>query len=144
MVVFKLAGIPEVVEIKEDESIVDNMGEEEEEIDYENDMVYKNMNSEDVDEEFQFEEGGEMIGEISNIDEDNPLSTILNDGTSDQENESHVSEEESEHSIISLPVERYCAVVKLKNKFSFFDRSTGTKSIDIRVSYLLKYIRRYV
>lgn len=99
----------------------------EDDVDYENDALY-NMPAEDVGEEFDFEEG-EMMGEMSAIGEDNTSLTIRSD-ISSKEKESHVSKKVSEDSIISLPIQPYCAVVKLKNKFSFFDRNTGTLCVD--------------
>lgn len=129
---FQLTGRPEVVDIKRNDSVVEAVGEEEEEeeevyMDFEN----NEMPSEEVGEEFQFDEG-EMIEEMSTVDENNALSTIRSMDGSEQEK---ISDEVSEHSIISLPIKPYCAVVKLKNKFSFFDRYTNTKHIDMRVRH---------
>lgn len=107
--------------------MVEAMGEEEEDVymDFEN----NGMPPEESGEEFHFEED-ETIEEMSIVDENNVLSTIRDAEAPEQEKE---PEEVTEHSVKSLPIKRYCAVVKLKNKFSFFDRYINTKNIDMRV-----------
>lgn len=113
--------------------MVDTIDEEDKEhMDFENNKVYKNITEfEEVGEEFQLEED-EMIGEMSEIGENSVLSTIRDVDAPEQEKE---LDEVSEQSIKSLPIKPYCAVVKLKNKFNFFNRYTKTKDIDTRVRH---------
>lgn len=141
---FQFIGKPEIIEIKRNDSMVEDMGEEEEDDAY---MDFENneMPSEEVGEEFHFDEG-EMIGEMSTVEDNNVSSTIRSADDPEQEKE---SDKVSEHSIQSLPIKPYCAVVKLKNKFSFFDRNTNTKSIDMRVrhkntTYIYKLVPTYL
>lgn len=52
--------------------------------------------------------------------------------------------EESVETIQSLPIAKLCVVVKLKNKFNFFDRFVQTKIISSRVRLLSKNIMLYI
>lgn len=104
-------------------------GEEEEYIDpLALDLNVEDLQSaEDVNEEFM-DENMEM-GEEGEVES---LSTDLNN-VLDEEIESRVVKKVSEDSFLSLPVTKLCTVVKLKNKFNFFDRASQTKKILMRV-----------
>jgi len=82
---------------------------------------------EEANEEFMHEnlEMGEE-GEVESISTD--LKNVP-----DEEIESRVLKKVSEDSFLSLPVTKLCTVVKLKNKFNFFDRVSQTKKILMRV-----------
>lgn len=80
---------------------------------------------EDVDEEL-VDENMEMEGEVESL-----LTDLKNEP--EEEIESHLSKKVSDESFLSLPVTKLCTVVKLKNKFNFFDRVSQTKKIIMRV-----------
>jgi len=86
------------------------------------------LSVEDVNEEFM-DENMEMGEEGEEEDLLTDLKTEL-----EEEDESQIKKKkESEESFLSLPVTKLCTVVKLKNKFNFFDRISQTKKILMRV-----------
>lgn len=58
---------------------------------------------------------------------------VLKVGPKPKKDARTVTKEESMMSLTSLPVKRSCVVVKLKNKFNFFDRFTQTRKIVSKV-----------
>ncbi|XP_026821468.1 dynein intermediate chain 1, axonemal-like [Rhopalosiphum maidis] len=118
--------------LEENETVGENTIEEVEEEQYINPLVLNENDDElqsveDVNEEFM-DENMEM-GEEG---EEEDLSIDLKDEP-EEEKESHkVKKKVSEESFLSLPVTKYCSVVKLKNKFNFFDRVSQTKKILMR------------
>ncbi|XP_060855178.1 dynein intermediate chain 2, ciliary-like [Metopolophium dirhodum] len=114
-----------------DEIMGENITEEGEEEEYIDplalDLNIDDLQSvEDVNEEFLHEnmEMGEE-GEVESI-----LTDLKNEP--EEEIESRVVKKVSEESFLSLPVTKLCTVVKLKNKFNFFDRVSQTKKILMR------------
>lgn len=130
---FYFKGKPENLAIDDNESIVENIIEEVEEEQYikplELDVIDEELLSvEDVNEEFM-DENMEMGEEGEEEDLLTDLKTEL-----EEEDESQIKKKkESEESFLSLPVTKLCTVVKLKNKFNFFDRISQTKKILMRV-----------
>ncbi|XP_001950034.2 dynein intermediate chain 2, ciliary-like [Acyrthosiphon pisum] len=114
-----------------DEIMGENITEEGEEEEYIDplalDLNIDDVESvEDVNEEFMHEnmEVGEE-GEVESISTD-----LKNEP--EEEIESRVLKKVSDESFLSLPVTKLCTVVKLKNKFNFFDRVSQTKKILMR------------
>lgn len=112
--------------------MVENITEEGEEEEYIDplalDLDIDDLESvEDVNEEFMHEniEMGDE-GEVESI-----LTDLKN--VPEEEIESKVIKKVSDESFLSLPVTKLCTVVKLKNKFNFFDRVSQTKKILMRV-----------
>ena len=108
---------------------------EEEEKDEENyiDPLGLDLNNEDlqsaeiVNEEFMDE--NMVMGEEG---EEESISTDLKNEP-EEEIELRVLKKVSEDSFLSLPVTKLCTVMKLKNKFNFFDRVSQTKKVLMRV-----------
>lgn len=65
--------------------------------------------------------------------EEKSPSMILKVGPKPKKDGRTIAKEESMISLTSLPVKRSCVVVKLKNKFNFFDRFTQTRKIVLKV-----------
>lgn len=88
---------------------------------------------EEVNEEL-VDENMEMEGEVES------LSTDLKNEP-EEEIESQLSKKVSDESFLSLPVTKLCTVVKLKNKFNFFDRVSQTKKIitRVRLDYIIYF-----
>ncbi|XP_027845899.2 LOW QUALITY PROTEIN: dynein intermediate chain 2, ciliary-like [Aphis gossypii] len=123
---------PENLAIDDNESIDENIIEEVEEEQYikplELDVIDEELLSvEDVNEEFM-DENMEM-GEEG---EEEDLATDLKTEFEEEDDSQKKKKKESEESFLSLPVTKLCTVVKLKNKFNFFDRISQTKKILMR------------
>lgn len=104
----------------EEEALVDPLGLD---LDIEDlQSAEENVNEAFMDENMEMGEEGEVES----------LSTDLKHEP-DEEIESSVEKKVSEESFLSLPVTKLCTVVKLKNKFNFFDRVSQTKKILMRV-----------
>lgn len=88
------------------------------------------------DEMFETFEGGEM----DEMDDESKKrsSDALRSESSELGGKKRAVKVKSEESIYSLPVQKLCAVVKLKNEFNFFERSSLTKNILARVRVLSK------
>lgn len=119
--------------MENNKNLADEMQEEEEEAetDLGMDNVYDDLQNaeEDVGEEFLADEN-EMI-EMDEIGEEESESVII--GPQMEKKSNVVKKEESVLTFFSLPVLKLCTVIKLKNKFNYFERSTQTKTINFRV-----------
>jgi len=69
--------------------------------------------------------------EINKIDEEDKQKSL--DQNSELNQESQIKIIESIETIYSLPIQKLCSVMKLKNEFNFFNRFTLTKDIHMRV-----------
>lgn len=110
----------------EEEEYIDQLG-----FDYNDEVLLSN---EDVNEEFVDE--NMVMGEEGEVES---LSTDVKNNL-EEEKESHLSKKVSDESILSLPVTKFCSVMKLKNKFNFFDRVSQTKKILTRVRIDIIYV----
>lgn len=79
----------------------------------------------------------EVIEELmdENMEEEGEYESLSTDlkGKLEEEIELDIPKKVSEESFLSLPVTKLCTVMKLKNKFNFFDRVSQTKKILLRV-----------
>lgn len=77
------------------------------------------------------------MGEMDELGEEESLTDLMaKDGKEVIEQHGKkktLKKEESVQTIISLPVKKYCATIKLKNEFNFFSRYTKTKPSHQRV-----------
>lgn len=133
LTIFYFKGRAENLALEENETEGENMIEEVVEEQYINPLVLNENNeesqsTEDVNEEFM-DENMEM-GEEG---EEEGLSIDLKDEPVEEKESHKVKKKVSEESFLSLPVTKYCSVVKLKNQFNFFDRVSQTKKILMRV-----------
>lgn len=112
--------------------MADEMQEEEQDVDFGMNAVYDDLQNaeEDVGEEY-LENENEM-DEMDEIGEEENESVVI--GAKLDKKSNVVKKEESVLTFVSLPVLKICTVIKLKNKFNYFERSTQTKKINWRVS----------
>lgn len=124
-------GVPEDLGLDDKESAVEMMGEEEAQFD--NDMIDLNIPmEEEVNEEFSIEEN--KMDEMIEMDEDEQTLVDKSKDIGEAEDESIVSSKtDSVQTFESLPMKKMCSVIKLKNKFNFFDRSASTEKVVQRV-----------
>lgn len=140
VVLICVTGIPENIG-GDDNGDFDEMAEEE-------DTNLMNMAKDELDmmetieeetfgEEFQNaeDEMSEMneMDEMNEMEENQQLSDTLGSQSSEFNEVPRVKKEKSEETIYSLPIQKLCAVLKLKNDFNFFNRFTQTNTIHLRV-----------
>lgn len=92
------------------------------------------MLSDEVIEEFINEE--DEMDEMDEMGEEESLPYLMAKDSTEVElhGKKHIAKkEDSVQTIISLPVKRFCATIKLKNEFNFFSRYTKTKPSHLRV-----------
>lgn len=117
----------------------DEMQEEEELPDFGMNDVYDNMlEAEDVGEELL--EGENEMNEMDEMNEEEG-SVII--GPKMEKKSNVVKKEESTLTFLSLPVQKLCTVIKLKNKFNFFERFAQAKKIMYKVR-LVQLYKHYV
>lgn len=144
-----VAGIPENI-AGDDNGDFDEMAEEEEtnlmKIENNELGMMETIEEEAFEDEFQNaeDEMGEMneMDEINEMEENQQLSDTLGSQSSEFNEVPRVKKEKSEETIYSLPIQKLCAVLKLKNDFNFFNRFTQTKAIYLRVR--LDYSRLFL
>lgn len=132
-----LTGVPEDRIIEHLDSVSKtNVGEEGyEESEFGNIGMEENKSlSDEVIEEYINEE--DEMDEMDELGEEESLPDFMaKDSTEiEQHGKTHAAKkEDSVQTIISLPVKRFCATIKLKNEFNFFSRYTKTKPSHLRV-----------
>jgi hypothetical protein len=131
----------------EDFTAVDEVGEiemmeEEQEnidvLDLSEDVAEENLVLlEEGNEEFLNEEN--ELDEMNEMEEEKSLKVVSKEDF-EPVHKKRVLKEKSIESFVSLPVTKFCTVIKLKNKFNFFDRYVQTKSISMKVRLLSENI----
>lgn len=133
----------------EDFSVDDNLSKdeiiEEEQAKDEDLELGEGVNEEGLEENMLEEENDEVsnaeneMDEMYETEEEKSLKAESEDENEPVRKKSK-KKEESVETIQSLPIAKLCVVVKLKNKFNFFDRFVQTKIISSRVRLLSKNI----
>lgn len=96
---------------------------------------------EEDNEEFSY--GENELDEMNEIEEEKSL-TVVSEDNFEPVRKKRVLNEKSVESFVSLPITKLCTVIKLKNKFNFFDRFVQTKTISLKVRLLSENIMLYI
>lgn len=139
---FYLAGVPETFAADDDGVGTEEAEEEGGKADFDIYPVDDNVRiAEEVGEEFMDEEN--EMDEMFEMDENEEQSlerrgSVASKDTKDSVSSRDMSNEKSAETLISLPLKKYCSVIKLRNEFNFFNRYTLTKDTTRKVIILDK------
>lgn len=126
---FFFVGVPEDFDFSDKESIIERT-EDERNGQSDDNETDSNIHEEEVNEEIPNEE--DIIDNMNEIGEDTNESIKPKDITESVDFQGF-SKEESVETFESLPITKICAVIRLKNKFNFFDRYIITEKVTQRV-----------